>query len=132
MAFLSPRQFCEAVYCAFAPTDAFEQTADNRFVFSTEAISADTLSRHGLVFVDVRDFTRKPPLPEPADPGDRVELSVIELEREPPGWRVWFNLWYITEIEFRCQQIFLDGAQVRGEGRWLQDDLPKHTLPNER
>jgi hypothetical protein len=132
LGFLSPRQFCEAVYCAFAPSDAFDQTADGRIAFSTEAMSAGMLSRHDLVFVDVHGFTRKPPVLEPVDPGDRLELSVVELEREPSGWRVWFNPWYITEIEFRCQQIFLDGAEVRGEGRWLQDDLPKPTLSNER
>lgn len=59
------------------------------------------------------------------EPGDRLELSVIELEHEPDGWRVWLNPWYIEEIEFRCDRITLDGAEVVGSGRWLQDDLPR-------
>ena len=55
---------------------------------------------------------------------DRLELSVIEVERLLSGWRVWLNPWYLHEIEFRCADISLDDAEVSGTGRWLQDELP--------
>ena len=132
MDFVTPRQFCEALYCGFVPADAFAQTADGRIAFAVEVTAHSVRSRHEVTFLGIRTFTRTPSSSEAPEAGDRIELSVIELEREPDGWRVWFNPWYITEIEFHCHHILFDGAEVRGDGRWLQDDLPKSTLPNGR
>jgi hypothetical protein len=121
---IDPRRFCEALYCAYAPVDAFASAASGRIAFTAHVTDRGRETAYRVEFTGVRAFTRKPdPTPE-SDEGDRLELSVLELEREAHNWRIWFNPWYLEEIEFRCDGISLDGAPVTGTGRWLQDSLP--------
>jgi hypothetical protein len=78
-----------------------------------------------VVFEGVTDLSTRRETPRPdEDKEDRLELSVIEVEREATAWRICVNPYYIEEIEFRCRTAWLDGAALVGEGRWLQDSLP--------
>ena len=126
MTSISPRGFCEAIYCAVAPLDAFDvEPTTRRIAFDARVTYQGKTKVHRVAFEGVHELTRKDPTDSgPRDPGDRIELSVVEVEREPGGWRVWFNPWYLEQIEFRCDRIQLDDAEVDGSGRWLQDDLP--------
>lgn len=127
MSTITLREFCERIYCGFCQQDAFEvDPATGDITFEVQIVSAHRESRHRVQFTSVHELTRNIPAGAAANqPGDKIELSVIELEREPRGWRVWFNPWYLSEIEFHCGAIHLDGAEVTGTGGWLQDDLPK-------
>ena len=127
MTSISPRAFCETLYCAFAPLDALDvDPGTDGIAFTATETSGGRATEYRVEFHGVRALTRKD-LSDlaPREPGDRLELSAIELEREAEGWRVWLNPWYIEEIEFRCDRITLDGGEVIGSGRWLQDDLPR-------
>lgn len=128
MATISMRAFCETLYCAYAPSDALAVGIDDRIAFVGSATDAGGTSQHRVVFDAVRDLTWHRETPTPNRPAGQIEFSVIELERELDGWRVWLNPWYVEEVEFRCTTITLDGAQVTGEGRWLQDDLRGRAL----
>ena len=123
---ISPRTFCESIYCGFAPLDAFDvDPAARRIAFEARVTYQGQTSVHRVAFEGVHNLTRKDPDDVvPREPGDRLELSVVEVEREAGGWRVWFDPWYLEQIEFRCDRIQLDDADVVGSGRWLQDDLP--------
>lgn len=55
---------------------------------------------------------------------DRLELSTLEVERMSDGWRFWCDVWYLRTIEFRCASIRLNGVEIAGDGKWIQDDLP--------
>jgi len=118
------RTFCEALYCAYAPENAFTVGQDGRIAFSAQVTEDGQTTQHHVTFLKVRGLTRCPEKTV-SEPWDRLELSVIEVERESSGWRVWFNPWYLAEIEFHCDQVLLDGAELTGDGRWLQDELPR-------
>ena len=118
------RDFCETLYCAYAPVDAFVVGDDRAIRFVATVTDAGRTAEYHVAFEGVREFTRGGERAVTWEPGDRLELSVIELEREANGWRAWFNPWYLEEIEFRCARITLDGRAVTGDGRWLQDWLP--------
>jgi hypothetical protein len=121
---ISMRDFCEALYCALAPLDAFSLGAEDCISFVATATDQGATSEYHVQFQGVRQVSRERQTLAKSEPGDRIELSVIELEREVDGWRVWFNPWYLEEIEFRCTRIALDDREVTGVGRWLQDELP--------
>jgi hypothetical protein len=104
--------------------DAFTVSATGEIKFSARATDVGVQSVHSVEFIGVREFVRNRAVPAQFGDGDALELSVVELEREAAGWRAWFNPWYIEEIEFHCERIFLDGFEVAGTGRWLQDELP--------
>jgi hypothetical protein len=120
------REFCERLYCAYAPGDALAVGADGRIAFTARVTDHGRMSEHRAEFDGVRGFARRRDAPSEREPGDPLELSVIEIERDEPGaeWRVWLNPWYVEEVEFRCARITLDGLEVTGAGRWLQDELP--------
>ena len=124
---ITPREFCERIYCGVTGLDAFDvDPATGRIAFGAQVTSGEQVAEHRVEFTAVRDITRRDPRdPAPGESGDRIELSVIEIERESDGWRLWFNPWYLEEIEFRCAAVRLDGEEVVGSGRWLQDDLPR-------
>ena len=119
------REFCETLYCAFAPLDAFSISADGRIQFFAQVTSGGVQSEHRAEFIGVRGLSRHRDAPYQLQDGDVLELSVVELEREAGKWRVWFNPWYLEEIQFHCERIFLDGLEVTGTGRWLHDELPR-------
>jgi len=122
---ISPRAFCEAIYCGIAPKNAFERDpVTRRIAFVAHVTDRGQTRAYHVVFEGVRDLDRNVSAATRRGRDDPLELSMIELEREVNGWRVWFNPWYVDEIEFRCDQIQLDGTDVIGSGRWLQDDLP--------
>jgi hypothetical protein len=120
---MSIREFCETVYCAYAAHDALTLGPDARIAFNASVTNGARTIPYRLAFDDVRSFTRQPE--RPSDPEDRIELTVIEVEREGGAWRVWLDLWGVQAVEFRCSRITLDGREVVGEGRWLQDWLPE-------
>ena len=121
---MSMRGFCETLYCAYVPPDAFAIGSDGRIAFVARVTHAGQTAEHHVEFSGVRDFVRRPDLAAGRQPGDEIELSVIEIVHGPSDWRVWLNPWYLEEVEFHCARILLDGAEVVGEGRWLQDELP--------
>jgi hypothetical protein len=105
------------------PADALDiDQALHRIAFEARVTERGLTRVHRVVFEGVREFTREDS--SSYESGDLLELSVIELEREDGGWRVWLNPWYVQQIEFRCDRIQLDHVEVIGSGRWLQDDLP--------
>ena len=122
---ISARLFCESIYCAYVPMDALEPDRQTgRIAFDAEVADNGLTMLHRVAFDGVRGLTRKSSRHRVPEAGDRLELSVIELEREADGWRVWLNPWYLDEIEFHCDGIHLDASEVVGTGRWLQDTLP--------
>ena len=121
---LSIRDFCEAVYCGMTAVDAFVPRADGSIAFTASITERGQTTARDVQFLRVEGLTRRGDRPE-YESGDQLELSAVEVERETQGWRVWVNPWYMEEIEFRCQEIILDGQAVIGAGRWLQDDLPE-------
>ena len=127
MTTLSIQEFCAAVYCAIAPCDAIPRPPGERLIFDATTEDGNTPQRLRLEFEGLRDFSRRVDagrVDRPCEPGDLLELSVVEVEGRPGAWRVWFNPWYLTEIEFWCTGIRLNGLEVTGSGRWVQDDLP--------
>ena len=125
MATISMQDFCAAIYCALASGEVFPDEAEGTVVIA--ARSGDSAPQDLLLeFSGVQEYTRRTerPQPDPRRPDDRLEFSAVELEGEPGHWRVWFNPWYLEEIDFRCGSIRLNGLEVVGHGRWLQDELP--------
>src|SRR3954470_18265469 len=114
MAQISARQFCELLYCAIAPIDAFFGADSGHIRFTARSTENGRHETHSVEFLGVRDFTRKQDSECEPQPGDLLELSVIELERVGSLWRVWFNAWYVEQIEYHCEQIFIDDIEVGG------------------
>ena len=128
MATVSIQDFCAALYCAHASYDALPVETQDRIGFTVRTIHAGEPALLHVEFDGVSQLKWKPEQPpsqRPFAPGDHVELSVIEVEREPRGWRVWLNPWYTREVEFHCSSMRLNGAEVVGQGSWLQDELPQ-------
>ena len=123
---LSPRAFCETIYCGITSADALEVDSKARRIAFDVVVTdnAESCTYH-VEFRGVRSMTQNDWLNRrDPQPTDLIELSVIEVEREPDAWRVWLNPWYLHEIEFRCEAIHLNGAEVVGSGKWMQDELP--------
>jgi hypothetical protein len=121
---VSITDFCSALYCAFVNGQEFTPTATGQIRFTARVLDNGAEEYYRVECAGVRNFVRKSELPGPTRPEDRTELSVVELEGEPNNWRVWFNPWYLEEIEFRCDTLRINGAEVRGKGHRLQDALP--------
>jgi hypothetical protein len=124
---MSMREFCETVYCAMAAGDIFAPGSEGRLSCVATTTEHGRSTEHRVVFEAVQGLTRRAHAPRQPELGDRIEFSVVALERTSDGWRVWLNPWYVEEIEFRCTGIQLDGRDVIGEGRWLQDELPSRS-----
>lgn len=77
------RAFCEALYCAYAPTDAFTIGPDARIAFRAKVTENGRATERHVEFLAVHSLTRQREQPASWRPGDRLELSVIELERPP-------------------------------------------------
>lgn len=122
MAIVAIEDFCIALYCAYARHDALKPDADARIVFTARVLDGDCEDYVRVECVGVREYVFR--TESEWGPDDRLELSVVELEGQPGDWRVWFNPWYCHEIEFRCSRILVNGADVVGRGRHLQDALP--------
>jgi hypothetical protein len=122
--FVSIDDFCSALYCAYVNGREFRSTTAGQIQFTARILDAG-VEEYYLVECDgVRDLVRQSESPDPRRPEDRTELSVVELEGEPRNWRLWFNPWYLEQIEFRCDTIRINGSEVRGKGHRLQDALP--------
>jgi hypothetical protein len=117
---VSIEDFCVALYCAYTRPDALNPDAAGRIAFTARVGESSFRAE----FEGVREYAHNKG-GQPLEPQDQLELSVVELEGEPGAWRVWFNPWYVQEMEFRCSRILLNGAEVVGRGRHPQDDLPK-------
>src|ERR1700748_1528344 len=111
MAQISARQFCEMLYCAITPIDAFFGADSGHIRFAARSTENGRQTTYSVEFTGVRDFTWKHDTECEPEPGDLLELSVIELERLGSVWRVWFNAWYVEQIEFQCEQIFIDDSE---------------------
>jgi hypothetical protein len=122
---VTPEDFCIAVYCAYTTHQGLVPDGTGRIALTARTVHDDAEDRFEIEFVGVRDYayTRDPGV-SAVGPADLIELSVIELERAGPDWKVWFNPWYLHEFSFRCSRIRINGAEVVGSGRWLQDELP--------
>ncbi|MGH7625075.1 MAG: hypothetical protein ACREOJ_07140 [Gemmatimonadaceae bacterium] len=119
------REFCETLYCSLTRGDAFTPRPEGDIAFVAYSVTDGVASRHRVQFAGVSDLAVRHDLSNDLwSDEDRIELSVIEVERLLSGWRVWFNPWYLHEIEFHCARISLDDTKVSGTGRWLQDELP--------
>jgi hypothetical protein len=125
------RQFCETLYCAYAPWEAFTAGSDERIHFTAFSQDREGIRFYRVEFVGVRGFRwqrdgepTRVTVPPRRELDDRLEISALEVEREGDYWRFWCHPWYTTVVEFRCAGIRLNGATVSGTGRWLQDDLP--------
>ncbi len=128
MANLSIQDFCAAVYCAIARCDAIPQSPVDHLVVEATVAAMDVSQRLRMEFEGVHGFSRRSERqqPEPpCGPEDVFEFTAVELERTGSDWRVWINAWDLEEIEFRCAVVRLNGLEVEGEGRWLQDWLPE-------
>jgi hypothetical protein len=124
---ISARRFCELLYCAIVPIDAFFGADSGHIRFTARSTEKGRDATYSAEFTGVRDFTRKQDTECEPEPGDLLELSVVELEPVGSVWRVWFNAWYVEQIEFQCEQIFIDDVEVSKSGRWLQDTPPTGT-----
>jgi hypothetical protein len=125
---ISIQEFCGALYCAQVSERAFTVNERGRIAVVARSVADGVEEYYRVEFDGVSGFSWRDDRDRAFVPDDRyrLEVSVIELERLPDTWRVWMNPYYHTVIEFHCVRISLNGAQVRGEGRWLQDELPEH------
>jgi hypothetical protein len=122
---ISIEDFCIALYCAYTRFDSLAPDAAGRITFTARTLDSDHEEYYRVECVSVRDFAYRSEVRDDNwGPEDRLELSVVELEGAPGSWRVWFNPFYLHEIEFRCRQLRLNGAEVVGGGKHLQDELP--------
>ena len=125
MAEISIEDFCIALYCAYTRFDSLAPSEAGRITFTAQALDTDREEYFRVDCAGVRDFEFHSEVKDPRwGPEDRLELSVVELEGAPGAWRVWFNPFYLHEIQFRCRQLRVNGAEVVGRGRHLQDGLP--------
>ena len=127
MASISAEDFCAAVYCAYAAHDALPPDPRPRIAFVAESTDQATKQLLAIVFDGVADLRWTPALAAGQPPyaaGNRLELSVVELDGQPAAWQVRLNLWYTHDVEFGCERITLNGAEVVGEGHFVQDWLP--------
>jgi hypothetical protein len=122
---ISIEDFCIALYCAYTRFDAVAPDAAGNVSFTARTLDAGQDDFFRVECSGVRDFqVRSQTRIQAWQPQDKLELSVVELEGAPGSWRVWFNPFYSHEIEFRCRRILVNGAEVVGRGRHLQDELP--------
>lgn len=64
---------------------------DGNISFTARTIDSGVSKTYKVPFVQVRQFSRRADVRLTGEPDDRLELSVIEVQREPAGWRVWLN-----------------------------------------
>jgi hypothetical protein len=122
---ISIEDFCGALYCARARPTALRPNAAGQIRFTARSTNGGRRAYYRAEFDAVQVYRWRSTGPAPRwGRHDRVELSVIELTGEPGSWRVWFNPWYLHEMEFSCTRIRLNGAEVVGRGKHLQDELP--------
>jgi len=122
---ISIEDFCIALYCAYTRFDSMAPDPLGRIAFTTRTLDTDREEYCRVECAGVRDFAVRSESGDAAwGPEDRLELSVVEVEGAPGSWRVWFNPFYQHEIEFRCRQLRLNGADVVGRGKHIQDELP--------
>ena len=125
MAEISIEDFCIALYCASTRFDTLAPDAVGTITFTARALDTDREDYYRVQCIGVRDFSvRSEAKGVRWAPDDRLELSVVELEGAPGSWRVWFNPFYLHQIEFWCRQLRVNGAEVVGRGKHLQDALP--------
>jgi hypothetical protein len=122
---ISIEDFCIALYCAYTRFNAVAPDAAGNLTFTARTLDGDRDEFYRVEFTGVQDFSFRSEAPDPKwGPQDKLELSAVELEGAPGSWRVWFNRFYQHEIEFRCRQLRVNGAEVVGRGKHLQDELP--------
>jgi len=125
MAEISIEDFCIALYCAYTRFDALAPDVAGTITFTARVLDTDREDYYRVQCTGVRDYSvRSDSQHSRWAPEDRLELSVVELEGAPGSWRVSFNPFYTHEIEFRCRQLRVNGAEVVGRGKHLQDELP--------
>ena len=119
---LTLREFCERIYCAYLPATALMLGDDGDLAFDAVVTDHGERTDYQIKFRGVTGF--KNSREKSYESEDLIELSIIELERAPNGWRVFFAPFAAYEIRFACVEIFLNGMRVEGEGTWTQDWLP--------
>ena len=127
MTTVSIEDFCAAIYCGFTDVDAFKPRADGEIAFTAEVTNARRKAFYRVEFGGVSDYRfASGSKHELHSPEDRLELTVVEIDGHPGAWRAWFNPWSLYEYEFCAEWIRINGAEVVGTGRHLQDWLPPH------
>jgi len=122
---ISIEDFCIALYCSYTRFDALAPDAAGTITFTARALDEDREDYYRVQCTGVKDFSyRSESQNAEWTAADRLELSVVELEGAPGSWRVWFYPFYQHEIEFHCRQVRVNGAEVVGRGKHLQDELP--------
>jgi hypothetical protein len=122
---ISIPDFCRAIYCALTTWNRLEIDSTGAINLTATVTDAGRITSLQVAFEGVTNVTRRSDRPGNEPNGiDQLEFSVVELEGEPGKWRFWSNPYYVHEIEFDCVEIRLNGNQVVGAGRWLQDELP--------
>ena len=123
---ISTQDFCAALYCAEVSGASFAVNESGRIAVVARSVINGAEKYYRVEFDGVSDCSWRDDQDRPVVPDDdyRLELSVLEVERLSNEWRIWMNPYYHTVIEFRCVRIRLNGADVRGSGPWLQDELP--------
>jgi len=124
---VSIEDFCIALYCAYTRPDTLKPNSQSRITFTARLLDADREDYFRAEFEGVREYTYRSDSGHELGPDDTAELSMVELEGESGNWRVWLYPWCLHEIEFRCDRIRLNGAEVVGRGRHLQHWLPKRS-----
>lgn len=86
----------------------------------------DVTGRTTLIFDGITQFRWQC---DSAAPYDRMELSIVGLERLAPGdvWRLYLHPCRSATLELSCARITCDGAEVLGVGRHYQDERPAGT-----
>ncbi len=122
---ISIEDFCIALYCTYTQFDALSPDAAGTIAFTARMVETGREVNCRVQCTGVHGFEFRSEVPDPKwGPQDQLELSVVELEGAPGSWRIWFNPFYLHEIEFRCGQLSVNGAEVVGRGKHLQDGLP--------
>jgi hypothetical protein len=125
MAEISIEDFCIALYCSYTRFDSLAPDDTGTITFTARALDSTREDYYRVQCIGVREISFRSESREAKwDPDDRLELSVVELEGAPGSWRVWLNPFYTHEVEFRCHQLRVNGAEVVGRGKHLQDELP--------
>jgi hypothetical protein len=118
--------FCSALYCAYAPAETFSPSTAGDIRFTARTVDEGEEAYYLVRLTHLRQPPLwKPPIPLDRSAGDRLELSTLSLEGEPGAWTLWINPYYQREIEISCGHIILNGAEVVGRGRHLQDEVPR-------
>jgi hypothetical protein len=124
---MSPQDFCLRTYCAIADVLSFDPVTGQlslrgRLTDGGEETSL-TVSASG-----VTQFRWDGHIKEP---DGFFELTTVGISEHSGRWRVTFEPWLTSELQFTCDKLELNGDAVDGVGAWFQDALEGPVRLNE-